>query len=240
MFNFPFYDYDIYSPIFIPPNCDKPPTLYTIMNSIVNGDKENEDDYTKIKDLWQEARQVLFDFDYPLSDNVSRETFEKMILNKFMNRRIAFDTVTDFKIHLDVKLNEIMPFYNRLFDNMSNFQTIFTETTVREGYDNTDSKTTANNNSKTNTEIENKLSDTPQDNLEQIKQGKYLSNYSLNNSESKDESKQTGEGNSKRNYKETITKDTQKIDDMIKYQKEMKKIYTLIFKDLDVLFYHLV
>ena len=29
---------------FLPPNCNKPPTLYSALNSIVNGDKD-EDDY---------------------------------------------------------------------------------------------------------------------------------------------------------------------------------------------------
>ena len=34
---------------FLPPNCNKPPTLYSVLNSIVNGDKD-EDEYTKIKE----------------------------------------------------------------------------------------------------------------------------------------------------------------------------------------------
>ena len=32
---------------FIPPNCDKPPTVYAVLNSIVNGDKEIDDEQVK-------------------------------------------------------------------------------------------------------------------------------------------------------------------------------------------------
>ena len=64
----------------IPNNCEKPPTLYAILNSIVNYDKE---DKTKIKDLAKEGREKIFDFDYPLSDKLDKEEFECLILNKF-------------------------------------------------------------------------------------------------------------------------------------------------------------
>ena len=89
---------------FIPPNCDKPPTVYSILNSIVNGDKE-EDDYTKIKDLAKEGRSTIFNFDYPLSSNINKEKFETQILNHYLMRRIGYETVTAFRIALDVKLN---------------------------------------------------------------------------------------------------------------------------------------
>ena len=53
-----------------------PPTLYSIMQSLVNYDS---DEPSKIKDMWQKARDYIFNFDYVLSTNVSRETFEQHI-----------------------------------------------------------------------------------------------------------------------------------------------------------------
>ncbi len=44
-----------------------------------------------------------------------------MILNKFLTRRIGFDTVTAFKIQLNVKMNEIMPKFNKLFNSLENW-----------------------------------------------------------------------------------------------------------------------
>ena len=82
---------------FLPPNCDKPPTVYSVLNAIVNGDKEDYD-YTKIKDLAKEGRYKIFDFDYPLSSKVDKEYFETMILNHYITRRIGFETVTNFKL----------------------------------------------------------------------------------------------------------------------------------------------
>lgn len=102
----------------IPPICDKPPTLYSLLESIVNYGK---DDKQKIKDLAKYGRSTIFDFDYPLSNYINKEKFETMILNHFLMRRIGFETFTAFQIQLNVKLNEIMPVYNKMFDSLENW-----------------------------------------------------------------------------------------------------------------------
>ena len=58
----PYFDnnYFYYMP-FLPPNCDKPPTVYSVLNSIVNGNK-NPDDYTPISQLANEGRSTIFNF----------------------------------------------------------------------------------------------------------------------------------------------------------------------------------
>ena len=68
-------------PPFIPANCDKPPTIYSILESIVNYGKE---DKTKIKDLAKEGRQTIFDFDYPLSSTITKEDFESLASVKYI------------------------------------------------------------------------------------------------------------------------------------------------------------
>lgn len=98
---------------FIPVMNEKPPTLYSLLQSIVNYGK---DEQTKIKDLAKVGRTTIFDFDYPLSDKITKEDFECMILNHFLMRRIGFETLTAFKIQLNVKMNSIMPMYNKLID----------------------------------------------------------------------------------------------------------------------------
>ena len=97
----------------LPTNCDLPPTLKSLMNSICNYGKEEK---TNIYNLAKGSRETIFNFDYPLSNKVNRENFEIMILNHYIHRRIGFDTPTEFRIALNVKLNEIMPRYNKLFD----------------------------------------------------------------------------------------------------------------------------
>ena len=48
----------------------EPPTLYSLMESMVNYNKENK---TPIKDLCKEARHTIFDFSYPLSEKVNNK-----------------------------------------------------------------------------------------------------------------------------------------------------------------------
>lgn len=242
---------------FLPPNCSKPPTLYSILNSIVNGNKE-EEDYTKIKDLAKEGRTTIFNFDYPLSQYLDKEKFETMILNHYLQRRIGFETVTAFRIQLDVKLNEIMPLYNKMFNALENWE-IFNdgEVTTRTGTDNTTSENTNNtsntleNTSVTSTEdiSDRRNSELPQNQLEDLRNGSYVTNYSYDtntnkgndNSHSEGTSQATNQGIDNKTYNETVTRTpADKIAILKEMQENIKSIYSLIYKELDCLFYSLI
>lgn len=242
---------------FLPPNCNKPPTLYSVLNSIVNGDKD-EDEYTKIKDLAKEGRSTIFNFDYPLSEYIEKEKFETMILNHFLQRRIGFETVTAFRIQLDVKLNEIMPLYNKMFNALDNWE-IFNdgEVTTRTGTDNTTTQNTNNtSNSLTNqsttstTDVSDRRnSELPQNQLSELRDGNYVTNYNYDtntnngqdNSTSQGTSQATNQGTDNKQYNETITRTpADKIAILKEMQENIKSIYTMIFKDLECLFYQLV
>ena len=253
---FPYIDNNYFLPFpFIPANCEKPPTVYTILESIVNYGK---DEKTKIKDLAKEGRTTIFDFDYPLSSNINKEDFESMILNHFLMRRIGFETVTAFRIQLNVKLNEIMPLYNKMFDALENWN-IFNdgETTKRYGTDNRtieatgETENTLENESTTNSSetSDRRNSELPQNQLELLRDGSYVSNYNYdqNNAESKDNSTSNGKSNSKNNtkddniYQETIEKSpADKIAIYKEFQENLKSIYGMIFKDLECLFYQVI
>lgn len=241
----PYYNnYFLWQP-WLPPNCDKPPTMYSILNSIVNGYKD-EPNYTKIKDLAKEGRQVIFNFDYPLSQNVSVETFETTILNHYMMRRIGYETVTAFRIALESKLNEIMPLYNKMFDALAHWDVFHDgETTTRIGTDNTTTNNTLTNESTTSTTntSDRRSSDTPQSQISNVQDASYITNYSYdtNSASGTDGSTSTGSSTNNRGYNETITRTpSDKAKLLIEMQKDIKSIYTLIFKDLDDLFYGLV
>ena len=252
MFLFPYIDngYPLIYP-FLPRNCDKPPTLYSILESIVNYGK---DDKTKIKDLAKVGRTKIFDFDYPLSDKISKEEFECMILNHYLTRRIGFDTPTLFKIQLNVKLNEIMPMYNKMFDSIDGWN-IFKdgEKTTRYGTDNREINSTSNTentlHNKSNSEniSDRRYSDTPQNELQNIRDGKYVTeyNYDTNNAEDTSDSNGTSQNtlntNDDNTYNEIIEKtNANKIEILKQMQQEIKSIYSLIFKDLDDLFYSII
>ena len=237
-------------PFIIPPafpDYNIPPTLYRLLNSIVNFD---EDEQTKIKDLASAGRSEIFDFDYPLSTNVDKEDFEVMILNHFLMRRIGYDTLNAFKIALNVKLNEIMPIYNKMFDMLEGW-TIFNdgENVVRTLTDSGTNSQTSSTQTTTSGTSQNtsdrRYSDTPQQQLTNVRDGKYITDYNYDTDNGTTSSTANGSnsssGTDSRTSRETITRTP---SDKMKLYKEFienkKSIMTMIFEDLDVLFYGLV
>lgn len=239
----------------IPTNNMKPPTVYAILNSICNFDAETQ---TKIVDLAKVGRTKIFNFDYPLSEKVDKEKFECMILNHFLQRRINFQTITGFQIQLNVKLNEIMPLYNKMFDSLDGWN-IFEdgEKTTHDSIDDrtTNVENTANNSlsSNSNTTSENisdlRYSKMPQNELQNIKDGKYITEYNYNqdNATNTDESTSTGSSSGTSNTKdnnilheEWNRSPADKIAIYKEFQENLKSIYGMIFKDLECLFYGLV
>lgn len=232
---------------YLPTINEKPPTIYAILNSIVNFGKE---DKTKIRQLAKIGRTTIFDFDYPLTEHISKEDFECMILNHYMMRRIGFETVTAFQLQLEVKLNEIMPMYNKLFDAISDWH-IFTDGEVIT-HTSTDNRITNNINKLNNTSTTNTVStsdrrnsELPQNEIENVKDGNYITDYSYdtNINNGNDTSNATGESNTTDNniLNETTTRTP--ADKMKNYQEFLESkqnIYTMIFKDLDSLFYQIV
>lgn len=247
------YPYEYYG-LFYPkiPVADmRPPTLYSILESVVNYEKEVP---TKINNLAKEGRGKIFDFDYPLTTNITKEEFECMILNHFLMRRIGFETVLSFKIQLNVKLNEIMPMFNKLFDLIYD-ENGFGEITKRKGFDNrvvdNTSNTTNEMTNVSNTNHQNisdrRGSDTPQNELDNIRQGKYVTEYHYDTDNSSSEDTSTSNGKSQNqtntkdnnNYEENISK-INMLEVFSKLNEEIKNVYSMIFKELDCLFYQLV
>lgn len=256
-------------------NCDLPPTLYALLNSKLNFDS---DEKTKIRDLAREGRTFIFDFDYPLAEHWDKEEFETMIINHFLMRRIGYETFTAFEIALQVKINEIMPMYNKLFESIYAWDLFRDgENITRDGTDNrtnvnvvnntTNSSSQDNGSSSSNRTGQNtssntsdqRHSDTPQNQIADVRDGKYVSDYnynqdngSLNTSES--ESTTTSNTNTSGSTSNTRG-DTQ--DDLVKHETivrtphdkisiykefltEKQNLYTMIFKDLDCLFFQII
>lgn len=222
----------------LPNDCDLPPTIYSILDSIVNFGEEEE---TPIKNLAKEGRGEIFDFDYPLSTHINREDFEVMILNNYMMRRIGYETPTAFKLQLNVKLNSIMPIYNKLFDSLDGWN-LFTDgevvsREVTRGETSTDSSESSLTSSTTD---DNRFSDTPQGRLQDIKDGTYMTDYTLNQNDNTSTGSSSGSSSKDGTEEETITRTpANKIELYKEFQNNIRSIYQLIFDELDELFYSL-
>ena len=223
----------------LPTNCDLPPTLKSLMNSICNYGKEEK---TNIYNLAKGSRETIFNFNYPLSDKVNREDFEIMILNHYIHRRIGFDTPTEFRIALNVKLNEIMPRYNKLFDMLDGWDLYNGgEVTTRVQTDN-GSNTLNNTVNANNTNISDRRnSNVPQNELEDVQNGSYMTDYNYDTNTDSNTTVSNTNGNNSNTTNEEITRSpSDKIRIYKEFMENVNNIYSLIFKDLDSLFYGLV
>lgn len=61
------------------------------------------------------SRAKIFDFSYPIYDESYRSILETKILKHFYTREIGLETVGLWKLKLNTKMNEIMPYYNQLY-----------------------------------------------------------------------------------------------------------------------------
>ena len=100
-----------------------------------------------------------FDFQmtsYPIFDENYRTTLNQKILNHYYENEIGFETAALFRFYLNNKLNEIMPYYNDLYNiqkevlkNATNNVNL-TETFTRDTTTNTTSNSKSNNNGTNN------------------------------------------------------------------------------------------
>lgn len=74
-------------------------------------------DYTDVSDIIAAARPKIFSFDYPIFDSSYKAGLETKILKHYYTREIGLETVGLWKLKLDTKMNEIMPYYNQLYSS---------------------------------------------------------------------------------------------------------------------------
>lgn len=178
------------------------------------------------------VRQNIFDFTYPIFDESYRALLETKILKKYYTRDICRVEYWRWKMDLDTKLNEIMPYYNQMYESAAlalnplyNF-TVSVEHhdsggdaheseesksndkshgTTRQHEDELQLSGSDSNTASSNGNSRERFLDTPQGRLDEIENNKYLTNATLNN-ESNSSNNTTNYGkNSLDKLKEVIT-----------------------------------
>lgn len=201
---------------------DEPPKLVDLMESKINYNNPNPVDVDKLP---QAFRSYMFDFDYPLDDKF-KEDFETTFLEHYMFRRIGYETYTAFKINLKVKLKSIMPKYNKMLEEYDKLDFIGEkETHIRSENENGSSTGGTTN--------DNRYSQLPQNEIEDVRDGTYLTDYTYNTG--------TSTGTANRNTTENIV--ITRADDLDEYKKFLdyaNNVYEDIFKECDSLFFSIV
>lgn len=199
-----------------------------------------------------------FDFkmtDYPIFDENYRNVLNKKILNHYYENEIGFETAPLFRFYLNNKLNEIMPYYNILYekqlqllnniDKNVNLVEDFKGTNTNKSTTNTESESTSN--SSGTSKNKNLFQDTPQGDLNnmELENQTWATNYTMNNTENKNEindnssSNGTANSNGTNNYLKTIIGNNggrYNLDILSDLQKNLMNIDLLIINELSDLF----
>ena len=71
--------------------------------------------FNDVEQVIKNCLPKIFDFNFPIFDESYRSVLETKILRHYYTREIGLETVGLWKLKLNTKLNEIMPFYNQLY-----------------------------------------------------------------------------------------------------------------------------
>lgn len=212
---------------------EKPPTLYAIMESIVNYDRP---DKVRILDLSAAARPEIFDFGYTLSTYINKEEFEIMFLDHFMERRIGAETVTAFKLHLRSRIREIMPRYNIIFDALGEKFDIYQGDGYTKEYSETETEGTATEAQAAGTS-DRRYSDTPQNALDNVQSGLYMTDYTYTQDDASN--KASTDRDKAREYKEIYKTNLSRLDALLRFNEARFDLYQALYRECDDLFYQL-
>lgn len=76
-----------------------------------------KEEYSGVDELISNARPLIFDFDYPIFDSSYKSILESKILKYYYFHEICDVPLARWKLMLDNKMNEIMPYYNQLYSS---------------------------------------------------------------------------------------------------------------------------
>lgn len=159
--------------------------------------------YDKVELVIKSAIPKIFDFDFPIFDEAYRNVLCSKILRHYYTREIGAETVGLWKLWLNTKLNEIMPYYNQLYEStLLKFNplqdTDYKRTYKKTGDDtrNTSGKSETSDEGTGNSVSREMFSDTPQGALDNVENETYLTNATKSTNEG------TSKSNGKRNYDE--------------------------------------
>lgn len=174
----------------------------------------------------------LFDFYYPIYREDFRETFEQLFIEHFLFDEIGAETVSKFKHLLKVKLNLIMPKYNRIYETQELEQRILDNYDVLEQFERTTKDVDKGISSTTN---KNLFKDAPKTKID-------IDKIDIVNSITKDEGANTSDNTSDgfETWKRTMTGNIgiqTDSDAILSYWKSLRNVTEEIFeKELSDLF----
>lgn len=125
----------------------------TICETYANVESPGWSDQTTVDTIIDSAIPKVFNFSYPIFSEDYRNVLEHHILQHFYTREIAFQTVGRWKLGLQQKLNDIMPYYNNLYESQELDVDPFNNIDVTETSESSGNTTTKNNTTRNGTSV---------------------------------------------------------------------------------------
>lgn len=209
--------------------------------------------YSDVDSIIEKTRTKIFSFNYDIFSDAYKSILETKILKHFYLREIAYETYGIFKLKLENKMQQIMPYYNKLYlsedsitEPLKDFSRSHTtnrtdDTSSSEKNNATNNTNTTNattSNTTTNASSENKsesvntkknrYSDTPQGGLSGIENDTYLTNVTLD-----DSSDRNNANASEKNITDETLNNTQTIANTNSNDKTLTNKLTSVFEELE-------
>lgn len=174
--------------------------------------------YNDVNEIIDVAMPKVFNFDFPIFDEAYRPVLCRKILKHYYTREICSETVGLWKLWLDARMNEIMPYYNQLYKSATlefnplydvdmTTQYLKSNDGTNDTTENSTENSSGNNNQLTVNEGENVsrnlYSDTPQGALDNVENETYLTNATKNTNEGNNSSNTDYEYNGNRQVDRT-------------------------------------
>lgn len=138
--------------------------------------------FNKIGTIINESAPLIFDFDFPFYNDSAADKleFEKQFILHYYTREIGVETFGWWKVRVKSKLLDVMPKYKQLYDIDQKKYNIYDTVSMEKSTTSANNTTGKGSNKQTSTntrQTDDLYSDTPQGQLENVKEGKYLSEY---------------------------------------------------------------
>lgn len=176
---------------------------------------------------------------YPIYNETYRDTLNQKILNHYYENEIGFETAELFKFYLNMRMNEIMPYYNELYKAQEKaLENLFDNVNLKEKA-NRKNQSTTNTNSNSNGKNQSLFQDTPQGkiNMSVLENEQYATNFTINQNDLNDSTNSTGNNNE--DYTREISGNNgnkYRIDLLKDIKNNLNNIDLLIINDLNELF----
>ena len=156
-------------------------------------------DYSDVDLVLRSAEPKIFDFEYPIFDENYRHVLNTKILKHYYINEIGLETYALWKLRLNTKMNEIMPYYNQLYKSeLYTFNPLYDIDITRQhkvdrSQDETSSTKDTSTTEQTNGNVHaDAYSDTPQGGITGVEKLNYLTNYRKVTDDNKLDTKITG------------------------------------------------